>query len=41
MFKIFKFKQNKQLNKEKKKSRIVASEFIKEDNFWNNWCWWW
>ena len=36
MFKIFKIKQNKQLNKEKKKSRIVASDFIKEDNFWNN-----
>ena len=36
MFKVFKIKQNKQLNEEKKKSKIVASEFVKGDNFWNN-----
>lgn len=36
MFKIFKIKQNKQLNEEKKKSKIVGCEFIEEDNFWNN-----
>ena len=36
MFKFFKTKQNKQLNVKKKKSKIVACNFVKEDNFWNN-----
>ena len=36
MFKFFKTKQNKQLNVEKKESKIVGCEFIEEDNFWNN-----
>ena len=36
MFKFLKTKQNKQLNVEKKKSKIVACNFVKEDNFWNN-----
>ena len=36
MFKFFKTKQNKQLNVEKKKSKIVTCNFVKEDNFWNN-----
>ena len=36
MFKFFKTKQNKQLNVEKQKSKIVAYEFIEEDNFLNN-----
>lgn len=36
MFKFFKTKQNKQLNVEKKKSKIVACNFVKKDNLWNN-----
>ncbi len=36
MFKFFKTKQNKQLNVEKKKSKIVACEFTEENNFWDN-----
>ena len=36
MFKFLKTKQNKQLNTEKKKSKILSCEFIKEENFWNN-----
>ena len=36
MFKFFKTKQNKQLNVEKQKSKIVACEFTEENNFWDN-----
>ena len=36
MFKFFKTKQNKQLNVEKQKSKIVACKFAEENNFWDN-----